>query len=107
MASDIGQNETETDSIIILDERKADDEISIDSFKRLKGIPPSRQASSVWNYFEKIFDDNSTLINVRCIHCGQKYSPKCSTTTLNDHLKKKHSGEDTKSQQSQQSPQIQ
>ena len=89
MASDMGQNETETDSIILLGERKTD-EISLDSSKKPKGIPPPRQASIVWNYYEKIFDDNNTLINIKCKYCGQKYSSKSSTSTLNDHLKKKH-----------------
>jgi BED zinc finger len=106
MASDIGQNETETDSIIILGERKADDEISIDSFKKPKSIPPPRQASSVWNYFEKIFDDNSALISIKCIHCGQKYSSKSSTTTLNDHLKRRHSNVQPEKDKSQQTHQM-
>ena len=90
MSSDIGQNETETDSIIILGERKTSDEVILDSIKKPKSIPPTRPPSFVWNYYEKIFNDDGTLINIKCIRCGQKYSSKSSTTTLNDHLKKKH-----------------
>ena len=96
----LGQNETEMDPIINLDpivpifddERRTDDEISLNSEnKSKKNLLPIRQASVVWQHYEKIFDDKSILINIKCNYCNQKYSSKSSTTTLNDHWNKKHS----------------
>ena len=54
-------------------------------------IPPIRVPSLVWQHFEKILDDNGVHLNTKCNYCNQKYSAKCSTTTLNDHWKSKHS----------------
>ena len=95
----LGQNETEMDPIINLDpipifddERRTDNEISLNSEnKSKKNLPPIRQASVVWQYYEKMFDDKGTLINIKCNYYNQQYSSKSSTTTLNDHWKKKHS----------------
>ena len=70
---------------------RTDEEISLHSEKKSKNVPPTRLPSTVWQYYEKIFDDNGNCVNIKCNYCDQKYSSKSSTTTLNDHWKKKHS----------------
>lgn len=70
---------------------KTDEEISLHLEKKSKNVPPSRLPSTVWQHYEKIFDDNGNCISIKCNYCDQKYSSKSSTTTLNDHWKKKHS----------------
>lgn len=52
---------------------------------------PTRTPSSAWQHFKKIFDSNNNHFQTKCNYCRQIYSAKCSTTTLNDHLKSKHS----------------
>lgn len=73
-------------------QEKTDEEISLHSLeKKSKNLPPTRSPSSVWQHYEKIFDNKGDCINIKCSYCDQKYSSKSSTTTLNDHWKKKHS----------------
>jgi hypothetical protein len=79
------------DNIDIGTQEKTDEEISLYSDKNSKNLPPTRSPSSVWQHYEKIFDDNGNCINIKCKYCDQKYSSKSSTTTLNDHWKRKHS----------------
>lgn len=71
---------------------KTDEEVSLHSLvdKTSKNVPPTRPPSNVWNHCEKIFDVNGNFIYIKCNYCDQKYSSKSSTTTLNDHWKKKH-----------------
>ena len=52
--------------------------------------PPVRPPSAVWQHYEKIFDEEGIHTHTKCNYCNQKYSTKCSTTTLNDHFKKNH-----------------
>lgn len=93
--SDILENfcETENDKIpdydIIDIEKKTDEEMSLSSLEIKKGIP-IRAPSTVWQHFEKIFDNNGVYLKIKCNYCIQSYSVKCSTTTLNDHWKSKH-----------------
>lgn len=70
---------------------KTDEEISLHSEKKSKNIPPVRSPSTVWQHYEKIFDNNGNCVNIKCNYCDCRYSSKSSTTTLNDHWKKKHS----------------
>ncbi len=73
-------------------QEKTDEEISLHSLeKKSKNTPPTRAPSSVWQHYEKIFDDKGDCINIKCNYCDQRYSSKSSTSTLNDHWKKKHS----------------
>lgn len=74
---------------MVQEEEKADEEMSFD-LKFKKNVPPIRTASEVWNHFEKIFDDHGKHLHSRCNYCNQKYSAKCSTTTLGDHWRAKH-----------------
>jgi len=69
--------------------KRTDEEISLDSEN--KKVPPIRAPSVVWQHFEKIFDDDGVHVQTKCNYCNQKYSVKCSTTTLNDHWKSRHS----------------
>src|SRR5437764_12514404 len=61
---------------------RTDEEISLHSEKKSKNVPPTRLPSTVWQYYEKIFDDNGNCVNIKCNYCDQKYSSKSSTTTL-------------------------
>jgi hypothetical protein len=73
-------------------QEKTDEEISLHSLeKKLKNIPPTRAPSTVWQHFEKIFDDNGNRVSIKCNYCDQKYSPKSSTTTLHEHWERRHS----------------
>ena len=72
-------------------QERTDEELSLDSEKKSKNLPPTRTPSLVWQYYEKVNDDKGVLIHIKCIYCGQKYGVKTSTGTLNDHFKKKHS----------------
>src|ERR1044072_3748521 len=73
------------------EKRTADEEMSLDSEIKGKAVVPLRAPSAAWQHFEKIFNNNGAYIETRCNYCNQKYSAKCSTTTLNDHWKSKHS----------------
>ena len=89
-AEDDTQEEKETDEEDdVQEEKRTDEEMSLDS--EIKKVPPIRLPSAVWQHFEKIFDDNGVHMQTKCNYCNQKYSTKCSTTTLNDHWKSKHS----------------
>jgi len=70
---------------------KTDEEISLHSLEKKPNKPPSRAPSIVWQYYEKIFDDQGNCISIKCNYCDQKYSSKSSTTTLNDHWTRRHS----------------
>lgn len=72
-------------------QEKTDEEVSLDSEKKSKNLPPTRTPSLVWQYYDKVNDDKGVLIHIKCIYCGQKYGAKTSTGTLNDHFKRKHS----------------
>ena len=92
--------EDETDFIEINDEindddneqeGKTDEEVSLNSSEKKKiNLPPARAPSVVWQHYERIYDNEGVHINTKCNYCNQKYSIKCSTSTLNDHWKKKH-----------------
>src|SRR5215213_4982834 len=73
----------------VQEEKRTDEEMSLDS--EIKRKVPTRAPNVVWQHFEKIFDDNGIHIHTKCNYCNQKYKVKCSTTTLNDHWKGKHS----------------
>jgi hypothetical protein len=60
------------------------------SEKKSTNLPPARAPSTVWQHYERIYDNEGVHIHTKCNYCDQKYSIKCSTTTLNDHWKKKH-----------------
>ena len=64
--------------------------MSLISLEKSKNLPPTRSPSSVWEHYEKIFDDKDIFIHIACKYCNQKYSLKSSTTTLKDYWKKKH-----------------
>jgi hypothetical protein len=71
-------------------QEKTDEEISLHSLeKKLNNIPPTHAPSTVWQHFEKIFDDNGNRVSIKCNYCDQKYSPKSSTTTLHEHWKRR------------------
>jgi hypothetical protein len=91
-AYEVERNPIPVDIIPILDDTSArtDEEISLNSEKKSKNLPPTRAPSTVWQNFEKVTDDKGGLINIKCNFCDQKYSAKTSTGTLNDHFKKKH-----------------
>lgn len=100
MSNPINQNETEMDPIIhiepvipiinIDDDRKTDCEISLSSEKKKStNLPPVRTPSTVWQHYEKV-NDNGVHVRSKCKYCNKEYSKNCSTTTLNDHWKKKH-----------------
>lgn len=74
-----------------IQKEKTDEEISLHSLEKKLNIPPTRVPSTVWQHFEKIVDDNGNRISIKCNYCNLQYSPKSSTTTLNDHWEKKHS----------------
>jgi hypothetical protein len=86
--------EDETDIIIDVDveqERKTDEEVSLGSSeKKLTNLPPVRAPSTVWQHYERIYNNEGVHIHTKCNYCNQKYSIKCSTSTLNDHWKRKH-----------------
>ena len=81
--------EDETDIIIDVDveqERKTDEEVSLGSSeKKLTNLPPVRAPSTVWQHYERIYNNEGVHIHTKCNYCNQKYSIKCSTSTLNDH----------------------
>ena len=92
--------ETEMEPIVLIPDNplpedntqeKTDEEVSLDSEKKSKNLPPTRTPSLVWQYYEKVNDDKGSLMHIKCIYCGQKYDVKTSTETLNDHFKKKYS----------------
>ena len=89
-----GSYGTELEPIILLheleDTQKTDEEVSLNSEKKLKNLPPTRTPSHVWQYYEKVADDKGIIKHVKCNFCDQKYSIKTSTGTLNDHFKRKH-----------------
>ena len=98
--AEIRIGETEMNPIIELNpiqisddhlQEKTDEEMSLISLEKSKNLPPTRSPSSVWEHYEKIFDDKDIFIHIACKYCNQKYSLKSSTTTLKDHWKKKHS----------------
>src|SRR2546429_9918448 len=66
-------------------------EISLHSEKKSKNVPPTHLLSTIWQHYEKIFDDNGNCVKIKCNYCDQKYSSKSSTTILSDHWKKKYS----------------
>uniref|UniRef100_U9UI28 BED-type domain-containing protein n=1 Tax=Rhizophagus irregularis (strain DAOM 181602 / DAOM 197198 / MUCL 43194) TaxID=747089 RepID=U9UI28_RHIID len=51
---------------------------------------PVRAPSVVWQYFEKLYDDNGVHSQSRCNFCGKNYSAGCATSTLNYHWECKH-----------------
>lgn len=72
-------------------EGKTDEEVSLNSSeKKSTNLPPARAPSTVWQHYERIYDNEGVHIHTKCNYCDQKYSIKCSTTTLNDHWKRKH-----------------
>ncbi|CAB4424784.1 unnamed protein product [Rhizophagus irregularis] len=72
-------------------EGKTDEEVSLNSSeKKSTNLPPARAPSTVWQHYERIYDNEGIHIHTKCNYCDQKYSIKCSTTTLNDHWKRKH-----------------
>ncbi|RGB26648.1 hypothetical protein C1646_720554 [Rhizophagus diaphanus] len=75
---------------IDIEERKTDGEISFDSSKIKRKFIPVRAPSVVWQYFEKLYDDNGVHSQSRCNFCGKNYSAGCATTTLNYHWECKH-----------------
>ncbi|CAB5213586.1 unnamed protein product [Rhizophagus irregularis] len=99
MSTLIGHDETEMDPIVNLeltipiiddDDKKTDYEISLSSEKKKSAnLPPVRTPSTVWQHYEKV-DDNGVHVYTKCKYCDKRYSKNCSTTTLNDHWKKKH-----------------
>ena len=82
------------DIIDIIDceqEENTDEEVSLNSSeKKSINLPPARAPSTVWQHYERIYDDKGVHIHTKCSYCDQKYSIKCSTSTLNDHWKRKH-----------------
>lgn len=99
MSTLIGHDETEMDPIVNLeltipiiddDDKKTDYEISLSSEKKKSAnLPPVRTPSTVWQHYEKV-DDNGVHVYTKCKYCDKRYSKNCSTTTLNDHWKRKH-----------------
>ncbi len=77
----------------IIQEKKTDEEMSHSTLeiKRKTISIPIRVSSAVWQHFEKIFNDKGIHLQSKCNYCSQIYSAGCSTTTLNDHWKSKHS----------------
>ena len=47
--------------------------------------------SDIWNYFQKIYDENNILKLYKCNLCNITYSSACATSTLRRHLETKHS----------------
>ncbi|CAB5362785.1 unnamed protein product [Rhizophagus irregularis] len=99
MSTLIGHDETEMDPIVNLeltipiiddDDKKTDYEISLSSEKKKSAnLPPVRTPSTVWQHYEKV-DDNGVHVYTKCKYCDKRYSKNCSTTTLNNHWKRKH-----------------
>src|SRR5947207_9206627 len=86
--------ETEKDKVPeddVQEEKKTDEEMSLDSSEIKRKGTPVRAPSFVWQHFEKIFDNNGGHLKSKCNYCNQIYTAKCSTTTLSDHWKSKHS----------------
>ena len=69
--------EDETDIIIDVDveqERKTDEEVSLGSSeKKLTNLPPVRSPSTVWQHYERIYN-NGVHIHTKCNYCNQKYA---------------------------------
>jgi len=83
--------EIEDDKISdVVQERRTEEEMS-SSLETKRKVPPTRAPSAVWQHFEKIFDDKGLHSQSKCNYCNRIYSAKCSTTTLNDHWRIKHS----------------
>lgn len=74
-----------------VEEQRTDEEMSFNSSEIKRNVGSIRAPSIVWQHFEKIFNDSGIHSQTKCNYCGQSYSSKCSTTTLNDHWKSKHS----------------
>jgi len=72
-------------------QKKTVEEVSLQFLEKNLNMPPTRAPSTVWQHFERILDDNGNRIGIKCNYYDQKYSPKSSTTTLNDHWEKRHS----------------
>ena len=47
--------------------------------------------SDVWNYFQKIKNDDNIIISINCQLCKAEYSAITSTSTLRRHLRNLHS----------------
>ena len=80
-----------TSDVQDVQEKKTDEEMSFNSLETKRKTLPIRAPSAVWQHFEKIFDNGGIHLQSQCNYCSQIYSAKCSTTTLNDHWKAKHS----------------
>ncbi len=50
----------------------------------------AKAASDVWDYFQKITDENNILKSNKCRLCNTTFAASCATTTLCCYLQKKH-----------------
>ncbi|CAB4406775.1 unnamed protein product [Rhizophagus irregularis] len=69
------------------DNNLSDDSLASDDER----IINKKLSADVWEFFQKIQDEESWLItNYKCILCAKLYSPGNPTSTLRRHLTKKH-----------------
>ena len=69
--------ETEMEPIVLIPDNplpedntqeKTDEEVSLDSEKKSKNLPPTHTPSLVWQYYEKVNDDKGSLMHIKCIY---------------------------------------
>ncbi len=69
---------------------EADSFLSLASTHSQPSNKKAKAASDVWNYFQKITDENNILKSNKCRLCNTTFAASCATTTLRRHLQKKH-----------------
>src|SRR6266511_341283 len=50
----------------------------------------AKAVSDVWDYFQKIFDENNVLTSNKCKLCNTTFASSCATSTLRRHLQNQH-----------------
>ena len=55
--------------------------------------------SDVWEYFQKIKNDDNVITSINCKLCETEYEASSATTTLRQHLKSVHSSTYTQNDQ--------
>ncbi len=69
---------------------EADSFLSLASTHSQPSNEKAKAASDVWDYFQKITDENNILKSNKCRLCNTTFAASCATTTLRHHLQKKH-----------------
>lgn len=69
---------------------EADSFLSLASTHSQPSDKKIKVVSDVWDYFQKIIDENNVLKSKKCKLCHATFAATCATSTLRRHLQKKH-----------------